>query len=98
MDIKKMCTEMCAGVEWKKISDELLAHPLLTSIFVVLSAIIIFTLPSAWYFNIVMLGTIIGLSLYSGQKLELFKSGCCGSASSDDSDSAESGSDSEDAS
>ncbi len=98
MDIKKICAEICTGVEWKKISDELIAHPLLTSIFVVLSAIIIFTLPSAWYFNIVMLGTIIGLSLYSGQTLKPFKSGCCGPASSNDSDSAESGSDSEDAS
>lgn len=56
----------------KKLIDELIDHPLLTSIFVVDLFILMFHKPP-FVFSLIMLGALVAISMYLGQKLALFK-------------------------
>ncbi|WP_031433760.1 hypothetical protein [Methylomarinum vadi] len=56
----------------KKIIDSLIDHPLLTSIFVVDLVILLFHKPP-FIFSFLMLGALVAISMYLGQKLALFK-------------------------
>lgn len=56
----------------KKIIDSLIDHPLLTSIFVVDLVILLFHKPP-FIFSLLMLGALVAISMYLGQKLALFK-------------------------
>lgn len=58
---------------FKKIIDSLIDHPLLTSIFVVDLVILLFHKPP-FVFSLLMLGALVTISMYLGQKLALFKS------------------------
>jgi hypothetical protein len=55
-----------------KILKELLDNPLLTSIFIVDFAIILLHRPPV-IFSLVMVGALVGISMYYGQKLALFQ-------------------------
>lgn len=55
-----------------KILKELLDTPLLTSIFVVDFAIILLHRPPV-IFSLVMVGALVGISMYYGQRLALFQ-------------------------
>ncbi len=57
---------------FKKIIDSLIDHPLLTSIFVADLIILMFHKPP-FVFSFVMLGALVAMSMYLGQKLALFK-------------------------
>ncbi|MCK4841715.1 MAG: hypothetical protein KAT04_07500 [Methylococcales bacterium] len=56
----------------KKIIDDLIDQPLLTSIFVVDFAILLLHRPPV-IFSIVMMGYIICMSMYYGQKFRIYK-------------------------
>jgi len=56
---------------FKKILNALLDHPILTSLFVADFGILMFkVLP--FPFSLVMLGALVAMSMYFGQKLTLF--------------------------
>ena len=57
---------------FKKIIDNLVDHPLLTSIFVIDLVILLFHKPP-FIFSLLMLGALVAISMYLGQKLALFK-------------------------
>lgn len=57
---------------FKTIIGELLNNPLLTSIFVVDFFILLFHTPP-FIFAFLMLGALVAMSMYLGQKLALFK-------------------------
>ncbi len=57
---------------FKKIINELIDHPLLTSIFVIDLFILAFHKPP-FLFSFLMLGALVAISMYLGQKLALFK-------------------------
>ncbi|MGH8477675.1 MAG: hypothetical protein ACRER2_18245 [Methylococcales bacterium] len=55
----------------KPIIDQLIKTPLLTSLFVVDFVILTFYKPWA-FFSLVLLGGLVALSMYFGQKLKLY--------------------------
>ncbi|MDG2364163.1 MAG: hypothetical protein P8L84_00660 [Methylococcaceae bacterium] len=55
-----------------KVLKQLLETPLISSIFIVDFAILLFLRPP-FLFSLVMLGTLVGIAMYFGQKLALFK-------------------------
>lgn len=57
---------------FKKIFNGLLDRPLLTSIFIVDLTILLFHKPP-FIFSLLMLGGLVAISLYFGQKLAPFK-------------------------
>ncbi len=57
---------------FKKIIDCLIDHPLLSSIYVADLAILMFHKPP-FIFSLIMLGALVAISMYLGQKLALFK-------------------------
>ncbi|WP_305909188.1 hypothetical protein Q9L42_006790 [Methylomarinum sp. Ch1-1] len=57
---------------FKKIINGLIDHPLLTSIFVVDLFILLLHKPP-FLFSLLMLGGLVAISMYLGQKLALFK-------------------------
>ncbi|MGR9106595.1 MAG: hypothetical protein ACU843_06645 [Gammaproteobacteria bacterium] len=58
-------------MNFKQILDQLIATPLLTSLFVVDFAILIFHKPPA-FFAFLMLAGLVALAMYFGQKLKLY--------------------------
>ncbi len=56
---------------FKKIIDGFIDHPFLTSIFVVDFFILLLHTPP-FFFALVMLAGLVGMSMYLGQKLALF--------------------------
>ncbi|MGR8933213.1 MAG: hypothetical protein ACU837_02345 [Gammaproteobacteria bacterium] len=56
----------------KTILNELIDHPLLTSLFITDLLILSFHRPP-FVFSMLMLGALIAISMYFGQKLALFK-------------------------
>ncbi len=58
---------------FKKIMASLIERPFLTSIYVADLAILLLHKPP-FIFSLVMLGALIAMSMYYGQKLALFKS------------------------
>lgn len=59
-------------MNFKQIIDTLLATPLLTSLFIMDFFILLFHRPPA-FFSLLMLGGLVGLALFFGQKLSLFQ-------------------------
>lgn len=59
-------------MNFKQILNKLISTPLLTSLFIVDFAILMLHKPPT-FFSVIMLGGLVGLSMYFGQKLELFK-------------------------
>jgi len=57
----------------KKILDAFIDHPVMTSLFVADFFILLFHRPP-FLFSLVMLGALMGMCLYLGQKMSLFKS------------------------
>jgi hypothetical protein len=57
---------------FKKILNGLIDHPFLTSLFVADFSILLFHKPP-FLFSLAMLGALIGICMYFGQKLALFK-------------------------
>ncbi len=57
---------------FKKVLNGLIDHPILTSIFVVDLFILLLHKPP-FIFSLLMLGALIAISMYLGQKLALFK-------------------------
>ena len=57
---------------YKKILDALIDKPVLTSILVADTLILLFHKPP-FFFSLIMLGGLMALCLYFGQKLALFK-------------------------
>ncbi len=57
----------------KKILDAFIDHPVMTSLFVADFFILLFHRPP-FLFSLVMLGSLMGMCLYFGQKMSLFKS------------------------
>jgi hypothetical protein len=57
---------------FKKIIDGFLDHPLLTSLFVTDFGILLFHRPP-FLFSLIMLGGLMAMCMYFGQKLALFK-------------------------
>jgi hypothetical protein len=55
-----------------KILSELIDHPLLTSIFASDLLVLLFHKPP-FFFSLIMLGLLIALSMFFGQKVALFK-------------------------
>ena len=58
-------------MNFKTLLDELIATPLLTSLFIVDFAILTFHRPPA-FFSILMLGGLVALAMYFGQKFAIF--------------------------
>jgi hypothetical protein len=58
-------------MNFKQILDQLISTPLLTSLFIVDFAILTFHKPPT-FFSLIMLGALVGLSMYFGQKLGIF--------------------------
>jgi len=58
-------------MNYKALLDELIATPLLTSLFIVDFAILTFHRPPA-FFSILMLGGLVALAMYFGQKFAIF--------------------------
>jgi hypothetical protein len=56
----------------KKCLACLLDHPVLTSIFITDFFILLFHRPP-FFFSLLMLGSLVAMCMYFGQKLELFK-------------------------
>lgn len=56
----------------KKIIDALIEHPLLTSLFVSDLFILLLHKPP-FFFSFIMLGLLVALSMFFGQKTALFK-------------------------
>lgn len=54
-----------------KILNALIDQPLFTSLFVADFAILLFHRPP-FFFSLLMVGALVGMSMYIGQKLELF--------------------------
>jgi hypothetical protein len=57
---------------FKKILDGLIDQPFLTSLFVTDFFILLFHRPP-FLFSILMMGALVGMCMYFGQKLSLFK-------------------------
>lgn len=57
---------------YKKYLDGLLNHPLMTSLFVVDFFILLFHRPP-FFFSFLMLGGLVAISSFLGQKLAIFK-------------------------
>ncbi|MCX7085032.1 MAG: hypothetical protein NTY69_05780 [Methylococcales bacterium] len=57
---------------FKNILNSLIDHPILTSIFVADFGILLFHRPP-FFFSLLMLGALMGMCMYFGQKLALFK-------------------------
>jgi hypothetical protein len=60
------------GEMFKKILNGFIEQPLFTSLFVTDFAILLFHRPP-FFFSIIMVGALVAMSMYMGQKLELFK-------------------------
>lgn len=58
-------------MNFKELLDELIATPLLTSLFIADFAILTFHRPPA-FFSILMLGGLVALAMYFGQKFAMF--------------------------
>ncbi|MCI0653744.1 MAG: hypothetical protein L0Y38_07960 [Methylococcaceae bacterium] len=58
-------------MNFKQILDQLISTPLLTSLFIVDFAILMFHKPPA-FFSLLMLGVLVALAMYFGQKLGLY--------------------------
>jgi hypothetical protein len=56
---------------FKKILNALIDHPVLTSLFVADFGILLFHRPP-FFFSLLMLGALMAMCLYFGQKLALF--------------------------
>ena len=56
---------------FNKILNGLIDQPLFTSLFVTDFAILLFHRPP-FFFSLLMVGALVGMSMYIGQKLELF--------------------------
>ncbi|PPD19914.1 MAG: hypothetical protein CTY22_04405 [Methylomonas sp.] len=56
---------------FKKIIDCFIDHPLFTSLFVADFALLVFHRPP-FFFSMLMISALVGMSMYMGQKLELF--------------------------
>jgi len=56
----------------KKIVDALIDHPIITSLFVADFFILLFHRPP-FLFSLAMLGALMAMCLYLGQKMSLFK-------------------------
>jgi hypothetical protein len=57
---------------FKKIFNGFIDHPLLTSLFITDFGILLFHRPP-FLFSLIMLGALMAMCLYFGQKLALFK-------------------------
>ncbi|MDT4330589.1 hypothetical protein ACQE3E_00620 [Methylomonas sp. MED-D] len=57
---------------FKKILNGFIDQPLFTSLFVADFALLVFHRPP-FLFSLVMLGCLVGMSMYMGQKLALFE-------------------------
>jgi len=57
---------------FKKIINSLIEHPFLTSIYITNLVILLLHKPP-FAFSVVMMAGLIGMSMYYGQKLALFK-------------------------
>lgn len=57
---------------FKKIIDGLINQPLLTSLFLTDFFVLLFHRPP-FLFSLVMLGALVAMAMYLGQKLNLFK-------------------------
>ena len=57
---------------FKKIISAFISHPFLTSIYVADLAVLLLHKPP-FAFSLVMMAALIGMSMYYGQKLALFK-------------------------
>jgi hypothetical protein len=57
---------------FKKILNGFIDHPLLTSLFVADFGILLFHRPP-FFFSLIMLGSLMAMCMYFGQKLALFK-------------------------
>lgn len=57
---------------FKKIMCGLIDQPLFTSLFVADFALLLFHRPP-FIFSLLMVGTLVAMSMYLGQKLELFR-------------------------
>ena len=71
MDFKKI-VENITGADYKGIASTMLATPLLTSLLVVDFATLVLHRPPA-LFSILLLGGLVALAMYFGQKLALFQ-------------------------
>jgi hypothetical protein len=58
-------------MNFKPILDQLISTPLLASLFIVDFAILMFHKPPT-FFSLLMLGALVALSMYFGQKLGLY--------------------------
>jgi hypothetical protein len=58
-------------MNFKQILDQLIATPLLTSLFIVDFAILTFHKPPT-FFSLIMLAALVALAMYFGQKLGLY--------------------------
>lgn len=58
---------------FKKIISSLIEQPLLTSLFVTDLGILLFHRPP-FFFSLLMFSGLLGMAMYYGQKLSLFKS------------------------
>lgn len=75
-----MCNEMmgkcnvanCCAVS-KKFIAALIEQPLLGSIFVIDFFLVFFIKNAHWTFTVLMVGGLVAMSMYYGQKLALFK-------------------------
>lgn len=56
---------------FKKMINGFIDHPLFTSLFVADFALLVFHRPP-FFFSMLMIGALVGMSMYMGQKLELF--------------------------
>lgn len=56
----------------KKLLGGFVDHPLFTSLFLADFAVLLFHRPP-FLFSILMVGALVGMSMYLGQKLELFE-------------------------
>jgi hypothetical protein len=63
---------MSEGNMFKKILSGFIDQPLFTSLFVADFALLLFHRPP-FIFSIVMVGALVAMSMYMGQKLELFR-------------------------
>jgi hypothetical protein len=63
---------LTGNIMFKKILDGLISQPLLTSLFLTDFVVLLLHRPP-FLFSLVMLGALVAMAMYLGQKLNLFK-------------------------
>jgi hypothetical protein len=69
-----------------KFINALIEQPVLGSLFITDFFLVFFLKTAHWTFSALMIGALVAMSMYYGQKLQLFKTSCCNAESAEKAD------------